>query len=51
MALEQATVLFVAGAYFFLRFLGAEGRADAYRHIDRSPQRPEKPTSAAAVKR
>jgi cytochrome c oxidase assembly factor CtaG len=36
MALEQAAVLFVAGAYFFLRFLGGEGRVDAYRALDRS---------------
>jgi len=33
MALEQATVLFVASAYFFLRFLGGEGRADAFRDL------------------
>jgi cytochrome c oxidase assembly factor CtaG len=31
MALEQAAVLFAASAYFFLRFLGGEGRADAFR--------------------
>jgi len=37
MALEQAAVLFVASAYFFLRFLSGEGRADAYRDLDRSP--------------
>jgi putative membrane protein len=36
MALEQATVLFVASAYFFLRFLGGEGRADAFRDLSRS---------------
>jgi cytochrome c oxidase assembly factor CtaG len=36
MALEQATVLFVASSYFFLRFLGGEGRADTYRNLDRS---------------
>ena len=32
MALEQAIVLFVASAYFFLRFLAGEGRADAFRY-------------------
>ena len=37
MALEQAVVLFVASAYFFLRFLSGEERADAYRDLDRSP--------------
>ena len=36
MALEQATVLFVASAYFFLRFLRSEGRADAFRDLGRS---------------
>jgi cytochrome c oxidase assembly factor CtaG len=36
MALEQAVVLFVASTYFFLRFLSGEGRADAYRELDRS---------------
>jgi cytochrome c oxidase assembly factor CtaG len=36
MALEQATVLFAASAYFFLRFLAGEGRADAYRDLGRS---------------
>ena len=36
MALEQATVLFVASAYFFLRFLSREGRADAFRDLGRS---------------
>ena len=36
MALEQATVLFVASAYFFLRFLSGEGRADAFRDLGRS---------------
>ena len=36
MALEQAAVLFAAGAYFFLRFLSGEGRADAFRSLDRS---------------
>jgi len=36
MALEQAAVLFVASTYFFLRFLGGEGRADTYRNLDRS---------------
>jgi cytochrome c oxidase assembly factor CtaG len=36
MAFEQATVLFVASAYFFLRFLGGEGRADAFRDLSRS---------------
>ena len=35
-ALEQAAVLFAAGAYFFLRFLAGEGRADAFRSLDRS---------------
>jgi cytochrome c oxidase assembly factor CtaG len=40
MALEQAVVLFVAAAYFFLRFLGGEGRADAFRHLDRSTYNP-----------
>ena len=37
MALEQAAVLFAASTYFFLRFLGGEGRADTYRNLDRSP--------------
>jgi cytochrome c oxidase assembly factor CtaG len=36
MALEQATVLFAVSAYFFLRFLGGEGRADAFRDLSRS---------------
>jgi cytochrome c oxidase assembly factor CtaG len=36
MALEQAAVLFAAGAWFFMRFLGTEGRADAFRQLDRS---------------
>ena len=36
MALEQASVLFAASAYFFLRFLGGEGRADAFRDLSRS---------------
>jgi cytochrome c oxidase assembly factor CtaG len=36
MALEQAAVLFAAGTYFFLRFLSGEGRADAFRGLDRS---------------
>ena len=36
MALEQAFVLFAAGTYFFLRFLSGEGRADAFRSLDRS---------------
>ena len=40
MALEQATVLFVASAYFFLRFLRGEGRADTYRNFDRSSYNP-----------
>jgi cytochrome c oxidase assembly factor CtaG len=40
MALEQAAVLFAAAAYFFLRFLGGEGRADAYRNLDRSSYNP-----------
>ena len=31
MALEQAPVLFAASAYFYLRFRGGEGRADAFR--------------------
>ena len=35
MALEQAVVLFVASAYFFLRFLAGEGRADAFRDLSR----------------
>jgi hypothetical protein len=40
MALEQATVLFVAGAYFFLRFLGGEDRADTYREFGPSSYNP-----------
>jgi cytochrome c oxidase assembly factor CtaG len=36
MALEQATVLFAASTWFFLRFLSGEGRADAFRKLDRS---------------
>lgn len=36
MALEQAVVLFAVGTYFFLRFLSGEGRADAFRRLDRS---------------
>src|SRR5207249_2970197 len=40
MALEQATVLFVAGTYFFLRFLGGEDRADAYREFGQSSYNP-----------
>ena len=35
MALEQAFVLFAASAYFFLRFLAGEGRADAFRDLSR----------------
>jgi cytochrome c oxidase assembly factor CtaG len=35
MALEQAFVLFAASAYFFLRFLAGEGRADAFRDLRR----------------
>ncbi len=35
MALEQAVVLFVASAYYFLRFLAGEGRADAFRDLSR----------------
>jgi putative membrane protein len=37
MALEQALVLFAAAAYFFLRFLAGESRADAFRELERSP--------------
>ncbi len=40
MALEQAVVLFAAAAYFFLRFLAGEGRADTYRNLDRSTYNP-----------
>jgi putative membrane protein len=36
MALEQATVLFAAATYFFLRFLAGEARADAFRDLERS---------------
>ena len=36
MALEQATVLFAACTYYFLRFLGGDERAEAYRTLDRS---------------
>jgi putative membrane protein len=36
MALEQAAVLFAAGTWYFLRFLGGEGRADVFRSLDRS---------------
>ncbi len=36
MALEQSLVLFVAGAWFFLRFLSGEGRSDTFRGLDRS---------------
>lgn len=36
MALEQAAVLFAAGTWYFLRFLGSEGRADQFRSLDRS---------------
>src|SRR6266511_84781 len=36
MALEQAAVLFAAAAYFFLRFLAGEARADAFRGLKRS---------------
>ena len=36
MAFEQAAILFAASAWFFLRFLGDEGRADAYRTLDGS---------------
>jgi putative membrane protein len=39
MALEQSLVLFAAGTYFFLRFLSAEGRADAFRTFS-SPYNP-----------
>jgi cytochrome c oxidase assembly factor CtaG len=40
MALEQAAVLFAAGAWFFLRFLSGEGRADAFRTLDPSSYDP-----------
>jgi len=36
MALEQASVLFAASTYFFLRFLGGDERAEAYRSLQRS---------------
>jgi putative membrane protein len=36
MALEQATVLFAVGTWYFLRFLSGEGRADAFRALDPS---------------
>jgi len=36
MALEQASVLFAAGTWFFLRFLAGESRADTFRGLDRS---------------
>jgi cytochrome c oxidase assembly factor CtaG len=36
MALEQAAVLFAASGWYFLRFLAGEGRADAFRDLDRS---------------
>ena len=36
MALEQATVLFAASTYFFLRFLAGEARADTFRGFDPS---------------
>jgi len=36
MAFEQAAVLFAASAYFFLRFLAGEGRADAFRGLNGS---------------
>jgi putative membrane protein len=35
MVLEQSFVLFAASAYFFLRFLAGEGRADAFRDLSR----------------
>ena len=36
MALEQAAVLFAVGTWYFLRFLSGEGRADAFRSLERS---------------
>ena len=36
MALEQAAVLFAGSTYFFLRFLGGDERAEAYRALGRS---------------
>ena len=36
MALEQAAVLFAGSTYFFLRFLGGDERAEAYRALERS---------------
>ncbi len=42
MALEQAAVLFAAGTWFFLRFLGGEGRADAFRTLDPSSYNPRR---------
>lgn len=37
MALEQAVVLFAVGAWFFLRFLSNEGRADTFRALGAPP--------------
>jgi len=36
MALEESLLLFAVGAWYFLRFLSGEGRADAYRALDPS---------------
>jgi cytochrome c oxidase assembly factor CtaG len=40
MALEQAVVLFAVSAYFFLRFLGGEERAEIYRDVQRTSSGP-----------
>ncbi len=40
MALEQAAVLFAVSAYFFLRFLGGEERAEIYRNVQRTSSGP-----------